>query len=71
MQCPVCKNDGVHEDALMCPHCKRQIREMTDEEREVIRKEEKNAMKGILMGGIASFIVICIIFAPFVYILLH
>lgn len=63
MQCPVCKNDGVHEDALMCPHCKRQLREMTDEEREVVRKEKKESTKNALIGGALTILFVAIPFA--------
>ena len=69
MQCPVCKNDGIHEDALMCPHCKRQIREMTDEERETVRKEEKDAIRNALIGGAISFLLIAVILGPLFFVL--
>lgn len=70
MQCPICKNDGVYEDALMCPHCMRQIREMTDEEREVIRKEEKDVIKGTLISGAVSLLFIAIILGPLFFVLI-
>lgn len=69
MQCPVCKNDGIHEDAMMCPYCKRQIREMTDEEKEIVRKEEMDSVKSALIGGVVSLLFIAILLGSMFFIL--
>lgn len=53
----------------MCPHCKRQLREMTDEERETVRKEEKDAIKKALIGGAISFLLIAVILGPLFFVL--
>lgn len=54
----------------MCPHCKRQIREPTEEELRVIKTEEKRQLKGALIGGgiaLAFVLAVCVI--PFVAIM--
>lgn len=70
MQCPLCKIDGVHEDALTCPHCMKQIRERSDEEGGAIRKEETGLMKSVLINGTLIALFIAVIFGPLVFVLL-
>lgn len=70
MQCPLCKVDGVHEGALMCPHCKRQLRKMTDEERETVRNEKRDLKKSVLINGTLIALFIAVIFGPLIFVLL-
>lgn len=54
---------------MMCPYCKRQIREMTDEEKEIVRKEEMDSVKSALIGGVVSFLFVAILLGSMFFIL--
>lgn len=67
MQCPICKNDGIHEEALICPFCKSMIREMNEEELARNKKLKKAYNKQVVL---MLAILLAGIMAPFAIIML-